>query len=1076
MRNILQSRMLGLFLFLGIAAMAQERSVSGKVTSADDGSSLPGVNVLVKGTSLGAVTDADGNYSLSVPANAALLFSFIGFQSQEVAVGDRTIINVSLTSDVQQLSEVVVTALGIERTKSSLGYATQQISGDNIRVAREQNINSAIAGKIAGVQIVSGSGSRFGAPAIRIRGIRGVAGGNPLYVLDGIVIDDPASVNMDNIQGINVLKGANAAALYGSRARDGVVVMTSKRGGKGDQVTIDVNQTTTFDRVYILPKYQNEYGGGYDQDFDIFSYDPNTHDAALAGLDGMPYPYFGADESWGPRMDGRMVAQWDSFTPGTTNYGKAYPWSPQPDNVRDFYRTGVLNNTSINIGKSSETYALNATLSKSTRTGVMENSNQDKLFLNVNFNAKLSKKLEVLAAANYNESYTKGNLFEGYNSIGSNFNQWFQRQLDMKSLKRHYKTPDGNYTSWNINSPTDLAPLYWDNPYAYVYGAYTENERDVLSSKFGVIYEVLPKLKASITATRNSRNDVFYNRIDDGMLFNPAFFMAITEKNVEDNIQAMLSYDKRFGEFSVVANVGMNYRKNTLDFLSTNTSGGLSIRGLYNISASNDPYIANNFIGRSKVNSYFGQASIGWKDMVYLDATFREDYDSRLPSGKNNYTYPSVSASFVFSEIADLTWLSFGKVRASYAKVGNELDWYQTTQTYGLGIPFNGNPVTAVPNNLIDPSLRAATTSSQEVGFELGFLDNRIHTEFSYYHQDNANELLNITVPSSSGGNGLLTNSIESFTRGWELSLGGTPLKNANGITWDVNFNISRNRVFIEDLGYGLESFPLANGFGGVQTIGGWGNIQALARANEEWGVIVGRKFRRDDNGNIVVGANGAPLFDINQDLGHILPDFTGGIFNRFTYKNFELAFTIDYQIGGMFHSVSRMFGAYSGLTSETVGMNDKGNPMRNPVAEGGGLTFGGVFADGTPNDIYLPVDTYWKSLFALHEAWMYDATFVKLRELRIGYNIPSRLLERTGFIKGASIALIANNPWLIHAKVDGIDPSEISGDAGTQTGISAFEALPRPRLTQARNNGAWVESGNLPGTRSFGVDVRLKF
>jgi hypothetical protein len=629
----------------------------------------------------------------------------------------------------------------------------------------------------------------------------------------------------------------------------------------------------------------------------------------------------------------------------------------------------------------------------------------------------------------------------------------------MNDLKKYYKLPNGSYSSWNINSPTDLSPLYWDNPYTYVYGAYTETQRDVLTSKFGLTYEIIPKLKASVVAMRNSRNDVFYNRIDDNMLFSPAYFGTSSNKLVEDNIQGMLSYDKRFGDFSVVANVGFNYRKNTRDFLSMNTSGGLSVPGLYNISASNDPYIASNFLGESKVNSYFGQASIGWKDMVFVDATFREDYDSRLPSGKNNYTYPSVSASFVFSEVTELPWLSFGKIRASYAKVGNELNWYQTAQTYGLGVPYDGNAVTSVPNNLIDPNLRAATTSSTEVGFELGFLENRIHTEFSYYYQDNANELLSITVPSQSGGSGFLTNSIESYTKGWELSIGGTPVKTSFGLNWDINFNISRNRVFIEELGFGLSSFPLNNAFRGTGTSAPWGGAQALARENEEWGVIVGRKFRRDDNGNIVVGASGTPLFDANQDLGHILPDFTGGMFNRFTYKNFELAFTIDYQIGGLFHSVSKMFGAYSGLTSETVGNNDKGNPMRDPVAEGGGLTFGGVFADGTPNNIYLGVDTYWKSLFALHEAWMYDATFVKMRELRIGYTIPSKILENTRFLKGATVALVANNPWLIHSKVDGIDPSEIGGDT-----------------VEARNNGSWVESGNLPGTRSFGVDIRLKF
>lgn len=1049
------------FLFAFVSySWAQERSVSGRVTSADDGSPLPGVNVILKGTSNGTATDADGNYRLSgIPASGgSLVFSFIGLQTTEVPIGDRTTVDVTLSLDVQQLSEVVVTAMGIERDKSSLGYATQQVSGENIRVAREQNVNTALAGKIAGVQIVSGSGAKFGAPAVRIRGIRGISGASPLYVLDGIVIDDPASVNMDNIQDINVLKG-NAAALYGSRARDGVIVLTSKKGGKGDQVNIDVNQTTTFERVYVLPEYQNEYGGGYDQDFDIFSYDPSIHAPELAGLDGMPYPYFGADESWGPRMDGRMVAQWDSFTPGTANYGRAHPWSPQPDNVRDFFRTGVMNNTSINLGKSSDTYAINTTITRSTRTGVMENSGQDRLFLNINLSANLTKKLSVVAAANYNETNTKGNLFEGYNSIGSNFNQWFQRQLNMDDLRKYYKLSDGTYTSWNINSPTDLSPLYWDNPYTYVYGAFSERDRDVLSSKFGLSYEIIPKLKVSLEAMRNSRNDVYSEQVDDGMLYGPSYFRTLSDKRVEDNIQALVSYDKRFGEFSLVANAGLNYRTNTREYIDMRTSGGLNIRGLYNIRNSVDAPIIENFMSKSKVNSYFAQASVGWKDMVYLDLTFRDDYDSRLPAGSNNYTYSSVSGTFVFSEVVDLPWLSFGKVRGSYATSGNELATYETRPTYTLGIPYDGNAILSESNRIISPSLRSAVTNATEVGFELGFLDNRIRTEFSYYYQDNAEELLKISIPASSGYSEFYSNSVNSHTKGWELSIGGTPVKTNYGLTWDVNFNIAQNTVFVEDLGFGLTSFALENAFRGTGTSAPWGGAQALARENEEWGVIVGRKFRRDDNGNIVVNASGAPLFDANQDLGHILPDFTGGIFNRLTYKNFELAFTIDYQVGGLFHSVTKMFGAYSGLTAETVGNNELGNPMRDLPTEGGGLTFGGVFADGTPNDLRLSAPAYFKSLFALHEAWMYDATFIKMRELRIGYNIPSTILDKTGFVKGASIALVANNPWLIHSKVDGIDPSEIGGDS-----------------VEARNNGSWVESGNLPGTRSFGVDIRLKF
>ncbi len=1047
-----------LTLSLNYEVLAQQRVITGQVITEEDGIGLPGASILVKGSTVGTTTNIDGNYSVNVPDGSdVLVFSFIGMKTVEETIGNRSVIDVTLVTDAAQLTEVVVTALGIERDKSSLGYATQQVSGDNIRVAREMNVNTALAGKIAGVQIVSGSGAKFGAPAIRIRGLRGISAQDPLYVLDGIIVNDPTSINMDNIQDINVLKGANAAALYGSRARDGVVVLTSKRGGQGDQVNIDFNQTNTFERVYILPKYQNEYGGGYSQEFPIFNFDPAIHDPALSGLNGMPMTEFYADESWGPKLDGQLVAQWDAFTPGTSGYGQARPWSPQPNNIRDLFRTGALNNTSINIGKSGDNYSLNTTLSKSNRTGVMENTKQDRLFLNIHFNAKLSEKLELITAANYSEANTFGNLFEGYNSIGSNVNQWFQRQLNPTLLKKYYQMPDGRYTSWNINSPTDTSPLYWDNPYTMLYANPSETNREVLSTKFSLAYEIVEGLKVSVLATRNTETGNRTSQTATGTL-NLARFETNSSRISEDNIQGLLSYDKLYGNFSIVANAGVNWRTNTIKTWGMNTSGGLSVDNLFNISASVDPYVANNFEGESKVNSYFGQGSIGYKDYLYLDATFRQDYDSRLPNGNNNYIYPSVSASFVFTELFKMNFLSFGKLRTSYAKVGNEIGLYRTQQTYLLGIPYGGNAVTSVPNDLIDPNLRAATTNSIEVGAELGFLNNRIHTEFSIYHMNNSNELLSITVPSQSGGSGFLTNSIKSFTKGWELSIGGSPIQKVSGLNWDVNFNISRNKVFIEELGYGLTSFPLSNGFWGNLTTGGWDG-QALARENDEWGTIVGRKFRRDETGNVIVNSAGRPLVDENQDLGKILPDFTGGIFNRVNYKNFELAFTIDYQIGGSFLSISRMFGAYSGLTAETVGNNDKGVPMRNDVEDGGGLSFGGVFEDGSVNNIYLNADDYFKTMFATSEQWMYDATFVKMRELRIGYNLPSVMLDRMRSIKSVSIAMVANNPFLLFSKVDGIDPSEISGDT-----------------VNARNNGAWVESGNLPGTRSLGVDLRVKF
>ena len=1046
-----------MLMFAGFA-WAQDRTITGKVTSAEDGSTLPGVNVILKGTSNGTVTDIDGNFRLTVPQDGGtLVFSFVGLQTLEMPVGNQTTIDVSMASDVTQLSEVVVTALNVERDKKTLGYATQEVQSENLRVAREQNLNEALAGKIAGVQVVSGSGAKFGQAAIRIRGVRGFSSSDPLYVVDGLPVADPSSINMDNVASINVLKGANAAALYGSRARDGVVIITSKTAKEG-AVQIDFNNTTQFESVAVIPDYQNEYGGGYSQDFDTFTFDPDRDDPALAGLDGALIPEFYADESWGPRMDGRQVAQWDAFTPGTEGYGQTRPWSPNPDNIKDFFETGVSVQNSLTVGKAGDSYNVTATFTNINRSGVLPNTSQDRNFLNLNASVDLAKNLKLITMANYNKTNTFGNLFEGYNSIASNVNQWWQRQLDIDLLRKYYRMPDGRYTSWNINSARNSTPLYWDNPYTTMYANTSESSKEVYNGKFGLSYEVIEGLTLSAMLNRYYETGWDESRIASGTLDLDNFTQGMYE-NTEDNYEFIARYEKIFTNFSVSVLAGGNIRKNDGRRQSMSTVGGLSVPDLYNISASVDRPSTSNFIYERRVNSMFASASFGYKEIIFLDASVRRDWDSVLPSSSPAFTYPAVSASFIFSELLNSQdIISFGKLRAGYAEVGGELNPYQLDPAYGLGTPYDGNPTMGVPNSLVDPTLRASTTAAIEAGIELSFLNNRIRTDFSYYYYDNENEILGVSVPATTGITNYTINAGKTYTKGWDATIGGTPVR-SGAFTWDINFNIARSRNVIEDIYPGIDAINLANGFRGTSTSGGWGSPTARAKVGEEWGTIVGRTFRRDESGNLIVGANGTPLFDANQILGNVLPDFTGGMFNRLTYRNFELSFTIDWQSGGTIHSITNMFNAYSGLGAETVGNNDKGNPMRDAPSEGGGLSFGGVFEDGTPNDIYLDADAYWKSLFALHERWMYDASYVKLREIRLGYNIPSSLLDRTGFIKRASIAFVSNNTWLIHSNVPGIDPSQISGDT-----------------RDSRNNGSWVDSGNLPATRTVGFDIRLGF
>ena len=1057
LRNFL---MVSLCFFLAaLTAQAQENVIKGTVISAADDSPLPGVNVIVKGTSYGTITGIDGTFSLNAPADAeTLLFSYIGFKSQEVAINGQSNFSITLEEDAQELSEVVVTALNQNREEKSLGYSVQEVDSDNLRVARETNLGSAMAGKVSGVQVISGSGAKFGAPAIRIRGVRGLNSSNPLYVVDGIVISDPSTINMDNVAKLSVLKGPSAAALYGSRARDGVVIITSKKGTEG-QLQINLNSTTTFEKVYVLPDYQNKYGGGYAQEFGTFNYVEGVHDPALEAIDGAAIPEFYADESWGPEMNGQMVAQWDAFTKGTEGFAQLRPWSAHPDNIKNYFETGVTQNTGLNVSKGGDGYNVSVAITDVRRSGVIPGTEQNKNFLNLNSTVDLSDKLKLNALANYTSTQTEGNLDEGYGSIGSNVNQWIQRQLDMDLLEKYWRLPDGTYTSWNINSTSNTTPLYWDNPYTYAYANTSQWKKTSFYGKVGMQYEVLDGLTLSANAYRKNEERAGDSRHASGTLGTDGYSNYAWRKR-EDNYEFIANYTKTFESFSVSALAGGNLRQNKYSYVGGNTNGGLAVPELYTLSNSIDRPGASSSLTEKEVRSLFGQFSVGYKGLIYLDGSVRGDWDSALPEDDNLSVYPSISTSFVFSELIPANnILSFGKLRASYATVGDELDPYEIQSTYGLGTAYGSYPTMTKPNNQTLPTLKAATTSGTEAGVELRFLNDRVRFDFTYYYYDNTKEIIDVSVPGTSGITSVKLNAGKSSTEGWELSLGGIPVQTKD-FTWDVNFNIASSKNTIDELypELDLNVVTLSNGYGGYYGGSGFGNASARAKVGEEWGTIIGRAFQRNENGRIIVGDDGLPLYTDNEVIGSILPDFTGGIFNRFTYKNFDLAFTIDFSKGGDFYSISKMFGSQSGLFAETVGNNDRGVEQRDPVADGGGMRFDGVKEDGTENDVYLESSDYWKGLYGYDERWLYDASFIKVREVRLGYTIPSSLLSNI-FLKRVNLAIVANNPWLIHTNVKGIDPSEISGDE-----------------EDARNNGAWVDGGQLPSTRSLGFDIKLGF
>lgn len=1055
---LLAAFLIGCFVQL---SFAQSRIISGTVTSSEDGGPLPGVSVLVKGTTLGTITGIDGEYSVTLPEGRNVLqFSFVGMISQDVVVAESDAINVTLDPDVKALNEVIVTALGVSRDERSVGSSIQSVDGDKLSAVRESNLVGSLAGKVAGVQVIGSSGAALGGTQnIRLRGINSLGGGSPLFVVDGTPIandsfspnNDAAGrdygnlasdINPDDIESVSVLKGPTAAALYGNRAANGVILITTKKGNKKRGLGVDINQSTSFENVYILPNYQNEYAGGYTQDFLTFKYDPAIHPESWASFDGQKMLNYAADESWGPRMDGTPVRHWDSWLPGE-QFGEMRPLVAQPNNVRDFYETGITYNTGVSFSGGNDQGNFRVSANNISQTGVMPGSSLTKNNLGFNGSQRFSDKLDVGINFNYTGTSATGRPASGYTGRNptNSFNQWFQRQIDMERL-RQYKNPDGTFRSWNIRSPLDPRPLYWNNPFYEAYENAPEDSRDRVYGNISVGYQFTPEFKATGFVRTDFYNQKIEERIASGGL-DLDFYGMSQRFGKENNYELLLQYDKNFGDLSLSATAGGNIRNNTYDYMYEGTVGGLSVPDFYNIDASVDRPVTDTYKESKTVRSIYGSASLGYKSTIFLDATLRNDWSSSLPVANNSYLYPSVSTSFVFTELmGSSNFLSFGKLRLSYAQVGSDIDPYAIAQVYNVGTPYGSFPNLDVPNTSPNPNLKPALSSSYETGLDLRFWNGKLNLDMTYYRNDNRDQIMTLTVPGSSGVTGAIVNAGNIRSEGFEVSINGTVIQK-NNFSWDIAVNGARNFSEVVELAEGITNRQLQSAY--------WG-MTLNAKVGEPWGTLIGTGYKYAENGKPIIDEDGFYVQQQNKDLGTTLPKFTGGFNNTFRYKNWDLTAFIEFQAGGQFYSVTKMFNNYSGLGEETAGLNDKGNPVRDAVDAGGGIRVDGVLEDGTEATRYVDAYEYNSSLFGMHERWIYDASYVKFRELRLGYNLPGKLLLKTPF-HTANIALIAKNLWLIHSNVEGLDPSEFGSGA---------------------NGYAYFESGQLPGVRSFGFNIKL--
>jgi TonB-linked SusC/RagA family outer membrane protein len=1063
MRKI--ATLLPALILLCVLAFGQTRTITGTVTD-NNGVPVPFASINIKGTTKGTTADDNGVFKLDAAAGQVLVITAIGVKMKEVTVGTDDTYAVQVET-VSALDEVVVTALNIRRDKRSVSYSAQTVDGDKLTISRETNIASAIAGKVAGVQVVGTPSLTFGAPNIRIRGINTLDGGDvrgdlnagrinpvgPLYVLDGTPVDARA-INMDNVENISVLKGAAATALYGQRAVGGVILVTSRKGKKNAAPVVEFTSAFSFEKVGLLPDYQNQYAGGYSGDFIQFSYDPSRHPADWAAFDGQNIIEYYADESWGPKMDGREYRPYWSWFPGP-DFGKLESLRPREDNVRDFFETGLTFNNNIAVSGGGNNYTYRLTYNNLNRTTPLPNSRQNRNIITASGTFDVTKKITISNNINFQTISQTGNFLQGYGSgITASFNQWFQRQLDIKRLK-NYKNADGSFNSWNILGPDDydpddptafLRPLYWDNPYYDVY----ENAPNLTSSRvfgdMGVSYDIFTNFKISGNIRADIYNENSNGRVTEGGLNIPAYSEA-SRKNEEWNYEMLLSYRKKTGDWDIDANLGGNLLRIKRTIYDGSTVGGLAIPGFYSLASSQDRPNAKTSIIKLHRNSLFARASFGWRSMLYLDLSGRNDWSSALPTNNNSYFYPSAGLSFVFSELAafqNILAISFAKLRASVGQIARDLEPYNIYGYYEAAAPYGSNATLNTPNTQLNPNLKPNLQTSYEGGLEMRFFNSRLGFDAAYYKNINTDQILAIQVAQSSGVGSSFINAGKIETSGWEFVVDGSPFKTKD-FEWNIMVNFARSRSKVVELAAGLDNYVLGNATTFRKA------IQLQARVGETWGQIVGTRYLRDSaTGMPLLTASGNWRVQDNQVLANALPDFTGGVQNYFRFKNLTLGVNIDFQKGGAFYSVTRMFTAYSGLSAETVGNNDKGNPMRDAVADGGGLRPIGIMPDGKENTgLYVDPQVYFGRQFDLHEKWIYDASFIKLREISLGYAFNPKIFGRTG-IKGLNISLIARNVALLSSNVDGIDPSELEV--------------------------YWHEGGQLPATRSLGINARFTF
>jgi TonB-linked SusC/RagA family outer membrane protein len=1076
-RSLAAGALLGL---LPAIAAAQTTTVTGQVTT-EANVPLQGASVSIPALSIGAYTNAAGHYTFIVPTarvgqTVTLSARRIGYQLQSVQlalVSGENVKDFRLVPAPTQLTEVVVTALGIEKEKKALGVAQQTIDSTMLtQNVRTTNLVSALSGKIAGISVTSAT-TQGGSARVVIRGATSIGGNNqPLFVVDGIPIDNSnyttttqksggggfdigntaQDLNPDDIASVSVLKGPNAAALYGARAANGAIIITTKSGRGAAGFNVSASTNVTFDSPLKLPKYQNMWGQGFGGDVcSVWNQNqahfqegarPANFDYATCGFSYVDGNYSGVndgvDESWGPKLDGTPRSQFSFTTPGGA---EVRPWVAHPNNVSSFFQNGTSITTNAAAQGANDRASFRLSLTRQDVDGIVPNNSLARTTAALNAGARISPKFSADGSIQYIQN-------EGNNRPGTGYDEsnpmmdfvWFGRQVDMAGLKNRYIDPNGDQVSWNYS--------YHNSPWWTQNQNHNRDQRDRVLGVASATYRFTDWLRA----TARSGTD-FYRLFNTFQFaagwigggfdlgdYSKGGFQEFTRFSQETNSDILVTATHSLlSNIGVTVNLGGNRRVNHFRSNAFGTDQ-LVIPGVYNIGNAAKQVNPTELVSEKRINSLYGQAEFAYNDYLFVNVTGRNDWSSTLPKANNSYFYPSVSGSYVFTQALPALsmggLLSYGKIRGGWSRVGNDADPYQLASTYPSLTKYGSIPRFAASDSLLNPALKPENTDAWEVGTEMQWLENRVALDFTYYTKKTSNQILSAEVSKATGFTTVLVNAGVISNRGMEAQLNLAPIRpsRADGFGWDITVNYGKNKSRVDEL------------YGNLQTISlgptHWG-LSIEARKGYAYGAMFGVGYLRDDATGQLLLKNGHPQAEPSSKkrvLGVYTPDWTGGIDNTFHYRGVDFGFLIDTRQGGNIYSTGNMWGSYAGVLKNTEFRPDTG------------LLIKGIDqATGQANTVHTRTEDYYHSLYPIQEAWIYKANFVKLREARVAFQVPSRYL-RTTKLSNARLSLVGRNLALWGTSAPNIDPE------------SAFSAT----------NQQGIEMGQMPTARSIGFQLSV--